>query len=325
MRHRDRGVVGFDIAGRGGGLPALPPPRRRSTSSPSTTSRRPCTRARRTGSTPSGRALFDGRALRLGHGVRLAEDLVVEREDDDRTRTSRVGGSRAGCSDRQIPLELVPTSNLQTGAIAAWGDDPRGPPVRPALPARVPGHRQHRQPADERHHPVAGAGLLTDAFDYDLDDLEIVPAERGRVGVPAARGPGGARRRSSQRFRGFVTPAGVTLKSCPSHRCPHSAITVGAHAADWRAAVELAGEALARSGATEQGYAAADDPGHRRVRRLHRDRAGSGARPRASRPGRATRTASRSSPSPSRSSSATRTTTRCRSCSASRSPRRRRT
>ncbi len=37
---------------------------------------------------------------------------------------------------------------------------------------------------------------------------------------------------------------------------PASAVTVGAHAADWRAAVELAGEALARSGATEPGYAA---------------------------------------------------------------------
>ena len=37
---------------------------------------------------------------------------------------------------------------------------------------------------------------------------------------------------------------------------PDSAITVGAHASDWREAVELAGEALARSGATEPGYAA---------------------------------------------------------------------
>ena len=37
---------------------------------------------------------------------------------------------------------------------------------------------------------------------------------------------------------------------------PDSAITVGAHASDWRDAVELAGEALARSGATEPGYAA---------------------------------------------------------------------
>jgi ascorbate PTS system EIIA or EIIAB component len=36
---------------------------------------------------------------------------------------------------------------------------------------------------------------------------------------------------------------------------PESAVTVGAHAADWRDAVRLAGEALARSGATEQGYA----------------------------------------------------------------------
>jgi PTS system ascorbate-specific IIA component len=37
---------------------------------------------------------------------------------------------------------------------------------------------------------------------------------------------------------------------------PDSAVTVGAHASDWRDAVELAGEALARSGATEQSYSA---------------------------------------------------------------------
>ncbi|WP_223694528.1 PTS sugar transporter subunit IIA [Leifsonia poae] len=37
---------------------------------------------------------------------------------------------------------------------------------------------------------------------------------------------------------------------------PDSAVNVGAHAADWREAVELAGAALARSGATEPGYAA---------------------------------------------------------------------
>lgn len=37
---------------------------------------------------------------------------------------------------------------------------------------------------------------------------------------------------------------------------PDSAITIGAHASDWREAVELAGAALAASGATEPGYAA---------------------------------------------------------------------
>ncbi|AGW40670.1 phosphotransferase system mannitol/fructose-specific IIA domain-containing protein [Leifsonia xyli subsp. cynodontis DSM 46306] len=37
---------------------------------------------------------------------------------------------------------------------------------------------------------------------------------------------------------------------------PASAVTIGAHAADWREAVDLAGAALARSGATQPGYAA---------------------------------------------------------------------
>ncbi|MGJ4846385.1 MULTISPECIES: PTS sugar transporter subunit IIA [unclassified Leifsonia] len=36
---------------------------------------------------------------------------------------------------------------------------------------------------------------------------------------------------------------------------PDSAITIGAHASDWREAVELAGAALAASGATQESYA----------------------------------------------------------------------
>ncbi|WP_127792871.1 PTS sugar transporter subunit IIA [Agromyces sp. LHK192] len=41
----------------------------------------------------------------------------------------------------------------------------------------------------------------------------------------------------------------------PAPPLPDSAVTLGAAAADWRAAVRLAGRALARSGATTTGYA----------------------------------------------------------------------
>ena len=68
-------------------------------------------------------ALFDGRALRLGHGVRLAEDIAHRargRRQHLRRPSARVA---QWVRDREIALELSPSSNLQTGAIAAWGDE----------------------------------------------------------------------------------------------------------------------------------------------------------------------------------------------------------
>jgi adenosine deaminase len=65
-------------------------------------------------------ALVDGRALRLGHGARLAEDLASG--SDPHERAASFGALATWVLDRQIALELSPTSNRQTGAIAAWGD-----------------------------------------------------------------------------------------------------------------------------------------------------------------------------------------------------------
>ncbi|MBK5238797.1 MAG: hypothetical protein JJE28_06775, partial [Actinomycetales bacterium] len=55
-------------------------------------------------------ALYDGRALRLGHGVRLAEDIDVEGEDGDATYVT-MGMLAHWVKDRGITLETSsPTS-----------------------------------------------------------------------------------------------------------------------------------------------------------------------------------------------------------------------
>jgi adenosine deaminase len=121
VRHRNDGVVGFDIAGPEAGFPPsnlLPAfdylanhfmPR--------------TVHAGEADGLESIRgALVDGRALRLGHGVRIAEDITIGASDDEGTAVE-LGRLSQWVKDREIALELSPSSNLQTGAIAAWGDE----------------------------------------------------------------------------------------------------------------------------------------------------------------------------------------------------------
>lgn len=60
-------------------------------------------------------ALHAGRALRLGHGVRIAEDLQISQDH------VRLGPVAQWVLDRGIPLELCPSSNVQTGALETFG------------------------------------------------------------------------------------------------------------------------------------------------------------------------------------------------------------
>ncbi|WP_395243771.1 adenosine deaminase [Agromyces sp. MMS24-K17] len=171
VRHRDRGVVGFDIAGPEAGFP----PSRHRTAFDYLASRfMPVTvHAGEADGLESIRgALVDGRALRLGHGVRIAEDLIIDHKDDEGTYVT-LGPTAQWVRDREIPLETSPSSNVQTGAIAAWGDELVDHPfdILYQLGFRVTVNVDNRlQSGTSLTRELA---LLSDAFGYDLDDLEV--------------------------------------------------------------------------------------------------------------------------------------------------------
>ncbi|WP_136609414.1 adenosine deaminase [Sinomonas albida] len=175
VRHRDRGAVGFDIAGAEDGFPAS-----RFADAFTFLARNnfPATvhAGEAAGLESIQSALVDGRALRLGHGVRIAEDITVEDsgevdEDGVPILDVSLGELAAWVRDRGIPLELCPSSNLQTGAISQWGEDILDHPIDMLneLGFAVTVNTDNRLMSgvtltDEFE-------LLVEAFDYDLDDL----------------------------------------------------------------------------------------------------------------------------------------------------------
>ena len=171
VRHRHNGVVGFDIAGAEVGFPAG---RLRGAFDYLARHFMPTTvHAGEADGLDSIRgALFDGRALRLGHGVRIAEDITKEREDDENSYMT-VGPLAQWVKDREIALELSPSSNLQTGAIAAWGVELIDHPfdLLYQLGFRVTVNTDNRLMSNTT---LSGElALLADAFRYDLADLEV--------------------------------------------------------------------------------------------------------------------------------------------------------
>ncbi|MGG7509566.1 adenosine deaminase [Plantibacter sp. YIM 135249] len=170
VRHRDRGVVGFDIAGAEFGFPAS---KHRAAFDYLAAQFFPVTvHAGEADGVESIRsAIFDGRTLRLGHGVRIAEDITVERERDD-SMYATLGPVAEWVRDREIPLELSPQSNLQTGAITAWGTELGDHPfdLLYQLGFNVTVNVDNRTMS--RTSLTKELELLAAAFDYDLADLE---------------------------------------------------------------------------------------------------------------------------------------------------------
>src|SRR5215207_5578836 len=113
IRFRDRGVVGFDIAGAEAGHP---PTRHLDAFEYLQRENAHFTiHAGEAFGLPSiWQALQWCGADRLGHGVRIIDDITVP-EDGDADR-AELGRLAAYVRDKRIPLELCPSSNVQTGA-----------------------------------------------------------------------------------------------------------------------------------------------------------------------------------------------------------------
>jgi adenosine deaminase len=167
---RSRGAVGFDIAGPEDGFP---PSRHRPAFDLLAENFLPVTihAGEAAGIESIRSALIDGRAIRLGHGVRIAEDLDVVSRSGDEVMV-QFGDLARWVRDREIPLELSPTSNLQTGAIERWGTELADHPfdLLYQLGFSVTVNVDDRTMC--RTSLTRELALLVQAFEYDLDDLE---------------------------------------------------------------------------------------------------------------------------------------------------------
>ncbi len=167
LRHRDKGAAGFDIAGPEAGFP---PSRLTEAFELLASAFFPVTvHAGEADGVESIRsALLDGRALRLGHGVRIVEDMTIH-EDGDQT-TVELGDVARWVLDRGIVLETSPSSNLQTGAIGQdreMADHPFDVLYRLGFAVTVNTDNRlmsHTSLSRELH-------LLAETFGYDTTDL----------------------------------------------------------------------------------------------------------------------------------------------------------
>ncbi len=162
LRHRDAGVVGFDIAGAEAGHP---PSRHLDAFQLIMREAFHITiHAGEAFGLPSiAEALNYCGAERLGHGVRIVDDITIR--DDG---SADLGRLAAYVRDRRIPLEMCPTSNVHTGAASSIADHPIG--LLKDLRFRVTVNTDNRLMSD--------VGLsdefikLVDAFGYTLDDMQ---------------------------------------------------------------------------------------------------------------------------------------------------------
>jgi len=120
VRHRDRGVVGFDIAGAEAGNPPT-----RHLDAFQYIQRENFHFTIHAGEAYGPPSIWEAiqycGAERLGHGVRIIDDITMN--DDGSVELGRLASY---IRDRRIPLEVCPTSNVHTGAAPSLAEHPIG-------------------------------------------------------------------------------------------------------------------------------------------------------------------------------------------------------
>jgi adenosine deaminase len=162
VRHRDAGVVGFDIAGREAGNP---PTRHLDAFRLVAAANFHITiHAGEAFGPPSiWEAVQLCGAERLGHGVRIVDDIEVD--DEGRATLGRLASF---VRDRRVPLEMCPTSNVNTGVCDTIADHPIGLLTR--LRFRVTVNTDNRLMSGVTLSSEMAA--LVDAFGYGWDEIE---------------------------------------------------------------------------------------------------------------------------------------------------------
>ncbi len=162
VRYRDVGVVGFDIAGAEAGYP---PTRHLDAFEYLQRENFHFTiHAGEAFGLPSiWQAIQWCGADRLGHGVRIVDDIDTTGPDGP-----RLGRLSAYVRDKRIPLELCPSSNVQTGAATSIATHPIG--LLRDLRLRVTVNTDNRLMSGTSMSREMT--LLTEAFGYGWSDLQ---------------------------------------------------------------------------------------------------------------------------------------------------------
>ncbi|MEU5638815.1 adenosine deaminase [Streptomyces milbemycinicus] len=208
--YRDHGVVGFDIAGAEAGYP---PTRHLDAFEYLKRENNHFTiHAGEAFGLPSiWQALQWCGADRLGHGVRIIDDIEVA---DDGSVT--LGRLASYVRDKRIPLELCPTSNLQTGAARSYAEHPIG------LLRRL----QFRATVNTDNRLMGGTSMsdefehLVSTFHYTLDDMQwftvnamksaFIPFDERLAMINDVIKPGYAELKSEWLFRQMASASPLT-------------------------------------------------------------------------------------------------------------------
>lgn len=163
MRHRDQGVVGFDIAGAEAGFPPT-----RHLSAFQLIQRENSHITIHAGEAFGLKSIWEAlqfcNAERLGHGMRIVDDITGDGEDP------KLGRLAAFVRDRRIPLEMCPTSNVNTGAAPSLDEHPID--LLKRLRFRVTLNTDNRLMSGVTMSSEMQA--MVDTFDWSLEDLRWV-------------------------------------------------------------------------------------------------------------------------------------------------------